>query len=929
MKNLLLILVLSLFSVKGFAGSCPDGSEPIKSISADGTYFVYNCGGGNDNTNNAASEQINENIISPVSQGTYTHNNKYHSEPPFYFAYAKLLDTRMRIAKIQGKGEAFQISKLDGIPELNKLFKKKRVSEFPDKEKWGAKLYFDTVEISEKVGWIGQNNPSALVEDFISIDLDHDGDKDWLVFLYGFTQVKKDNSSEIYKNCGREGCVSGDIVFPVVAFLTDENGKAQGPKDAGQFFVSGNAPYVKNARMIRIADFNGDSIDDYIIAEAGWDNPPYSYKPSYQSHLFMSTGDKFKHVEFGILDKAHGITAGDIENDGDQDFIISYVDRSVIYINDGKGNFKNQGIIQIEHHTNYLELADLDSDGYLDLLIGTNGCSHAPSILRNNGSGSFSTFDLIQMPIKKANQCGGDPWSNDFSMIHHLIEFDDKFLLLTSNNHQGWGFSTLIKDGKNLRIMNSGKFKKENVSENHFPYKVMLDKDKVIIFDFNFEPYYFEFNHDTGELIQQLDNNGIVINEIALSSEEKVVLEEHGELEVVLTEENKSSPLFDGRYSFDVFRYSDDEDNQRVGSGFVNISNGKVIIEKDNRELKTGSTDLYDTFSGQINEKGKVSASMTLDVLNGKNVPESYEFNGSIKDKKMWGETAFKNSFKAFMLLEEAITINLAKPLESVKEVSEVSNAFDGSYSFTLDRFNSSEGSIDLGRGILEVKDGKISVAKKSRQLKTSSTSYYDTFEGQIDKQGNITSSFTVNALKGKGSPVPVNFSGRMNELQIKGKFDDYFEMIIQIKPIKSIEPAKKVGEAANSFDGSYAFMLTTESDNGIQNIGSAQFIIKDGKISVARKYRYLDTSAISTYDTFEGVIDKEGNINVSFEFNPIRYMVEPKTIKFSGSMDSLQLRGGFDEIKSWDNNTKKYVLDENFYPSSYDVIIDFKKENY
>ena len=273
-----------------------------------------------------------------------------------------------------------------------------------------------------------------------------------------------------------------------------------------------------------------------------------------------------------------------------------------------------------------------------------------------------------------------------------------------------------------------------------------------------------------------------------------------------------------------------------------------------------------------------------------------------------------------------SIKLYLLKP--PVK-AAQASNAFDGSYSFTLDRFNSSEGSIDLGGGVLEIKDGKISVAKKSRQLKTSSTSYYDTFEGQIDKQGNITSSFTVNALKGKGSPVPVNFSGRMNELQIKGKFDDYFEMIINIKPIKALEPVKNVGEAANSFDGSYAFLLTNESDNGIQNIGSAQFIIKDGKISVARKYRYLDTSAISTYDTFEGVIDKEGNINVSFEFNPIRHMVEPKTIKFSGSMDSLQLRGGFDEIKSWDNNTKAYVLDENFYPSSYDVIIDFKKENY
>ena len=112
-----------------------------------------------------------------------------------------------------------------------------------------------------------------------------------------------------------------------------------------------------------------------------------------------------------------------------------------------------------------------------------------------------------------------------------------------------------------------------------------------------------------------------------------------------------SSPLFDGRYSFDVFRYSDDESDRKVGSGFVDISNGEVIIEKGNRELKTGSTDLYDTFSGQINKEGKVSASMELDVLNGKDAPEFYEFNGSIKDKKIWGETAYENSFKAYMLL--------------------------------------------------------------------------------------------------------------------------------------------------------------------------------------------------------------------------------------------------------------------------------------
>ena len=37
MKKLLLLLILSLFSIQSYAGSCPDGTEPVKSISADGT----------------------------------------------------------------------------------------------------------------------------------------------------------------------------------------------------------------------------------------------------------------------------------------------------------------------------------------------------------------------------------------------------------------------------------------------------------------------------------------------------------------------------------------------------------------------------------------------------------------------------------------------------------------------------------------------------------------------------------------------------------------------------------------------------------------------------------------------------------------------------------------------------------------------------
>ena len=164
------------------------------------------------------------------------------------------------------------------------------------------------------------------------------------------------------------------------------------------------------------------------------------------------------------------------------------------------------------------------------------------------------------------------------------------------------------------------------------------------------------------------------------------------ELEAELAEENKSSPLFDGRYSFDLFRYEDGEGSMKIGNGFVEIRNGEVIIEKDNRELTTGSTDLYDAFSGQINKEGKVSASMELDVLNGIDVLELYVFNGSIKDKKIWGDPPYENSLKTYLLLEAVETV-VSSPL------------FDGRYSFDLFRYHDDEDWQELGNGFVEIKE--------------------------------------------------------------------------------------------------------------------------------------------------------------------------------------------------------------------------------
>jgi len=59
MKKLLLLLALTFLSAQSFAAGCPDGSDPVRSVSADGTYFVYNCGGGNEQ---ASSSNANPNV---------------------------------------------------------------------------------------------------------------------------------------------------------------------------------------------------------------------------------------------------------------------------------------------------------------------------------------------------------------------------------------------------------------------------------------------------------------------------------------------------------------------------------------------------------------------------------------------------------------------------------------------------------------------------------------------------------------------------------------------------------------------------------------------------------------------------------------------------------------------------------------------------
>jgi len=109
-----------------------------------------------------------------------------------------------------------------------------------------------------------------------------------------------------------------------------------------------------------------------------------------------------------------------------------------------------------------------------------------------------------------------------------------------------------------------------------------------------------------------------------------------------------TSTKFDGQYTFQLFRTGDG--TMGMGSGYITINNGEMIIEKDKRALGTGPKDLYDTFEAQIDENGQVYGSIRLDILGGKDRSEIYTLKGPIK--KILGESPDECCLKIYFQLK-------------------------------------------------------------------------------------------------------------------------------------------------------------------------------------------------------------------------------------------------------------------------------------
>jgi hypothetical protein len=336
MRKLQILLILSFFSVQGFAAGCLDGSEPVKSISADGTYFVYNCGGGSTENSSSSSSSSNTKALAGID--------------------------------------------IENDPNID--FFKPPLKPYPtDKLYWFGR-YWQIVDFNKDgysdVIYIGTMNPNNV-------------------------EVTGEDTSGL---CGSDVC-KGYKPLPSL-YLGGANKKLT---YAPELIIDNRDDSgMSLGRQILVADYNNDNILDFYVADHGIGGGGHngvrdSYFLSQSNGTWVESSETYlSHSNFVVFD--HGGATGDIDNDGDMDVVITELNGKTgtalwCLMNDGTGYLNKRkcgGIFSFA-----LELADMDGDGYLDVLLGAHEFENNAftGIVWNDGRGNFPKHIKTSLPQHK------------------------------------------------------------------------------------------------------------------------------------------------------------------------------------------------------------------------------------------------------------------------------------------------------------------------------------------------------------------------------------------------------------------------------------------------------------------------------------------------------------------------------------------------
>ncbi len=182
------------------------------------------------------------------------------------------------------------------------------------------------------------------------------------------------------------------------------------------FAVCGTGPIVSgindswNGSWI---DVNRDGYDDLFVTNKN---------PNEPNELYLNNGDEtYTRITNGPLVNDTGKTVAavwaDVNNNGWPDvFIVNATGtRSMLYLNNGNGNFTRQPNSGIEIHPQYFHgavFADFDNDGYVDLLVTNFFSTRFHHLYKNNGDNTFTRVE--NTPVSTVSERAMAPILVDF-----------------------------------------------------------------------------------------------------------------------------------------------------------------------------------------------------------------------------------------------------------------------------------------------------------------------------------------------------------------------------------------------------------------------------------------------------------------------------------------------------------------------------------
>ena len=379
MKKLLLPLILSFLSVQSFAGSCPDGSEPVKSVSADGSYFVYNCGGSSSNTNGvdnkSESSTIGQSIYKTITQG----------DPEIY--EAQMLLNRFNsypIGKPNGQWtwetqSAIQNFYSDSDQSFN--------------GQWSSKILSDLQKrrliVMPRSGSLSFAEKDEMLDEI---------------------QFRYDDLSKVEKPWYK----LNQLKFAVV---TSEEKSMPFCYPTPQDCNDGSGTYTPEPSNIVTGDFNGDGLQDLAIA---WEymihTTPRKQTPSHVrfylndgNNNLISSPDIYALGEVPLRHKLYRMTVNDFNSDGQDDLFVGSMgvimrvkgqERNLgdfepnlllLSTKDGKmedasyliEGQENGGMIKDYSFSHSTTSGDINCDGFIDIYTGN-------ALLIGDGTGRFT-----------------------------------------------------------------------------------------------------------------------------------------------------------------------------------------------------------------------------------------------------------------------------------------------------------------------------------------------------------------------------------------------------------------------------------------------------------------------------------------------------------------------------------------------------------